>query len=101
MAGKGTLWRGSSRRALTFLWIAVLAVLTIVLIYREMTAVLYILATLGVTAVLVVVALADLSRGEKVATNVPQADDAAAAIGSAIGSSYGTRQPSGNARKRG
>ncbi len=100
MGGKGTLWRGSSRRALTFLWIAVLAVLTIVLIYREMTAVLYILATLGVTAVLVVVALADLSRGEKVSTNVPQADDAAA-IGSGISSSYGTRQPSGNARKRG
>ena len=40
------------------------AILTIFLIYKELTALLYILATLGVTAILLVVAMADLSRGE-------------------------------------
>lgn len=50
---------------------AALAILTIFLIYREMTAVLYILATLGVTALLIVVALADLAHGEKTSQDGP------------------------------
>jgi hypothetical protein len=41
-------------------WLAGLAALIIVLIRWEQTALLYILATLGVTALMVVVALADL-----------------------------------------
>jgi len=61
MATKHT--RGRNRRLLTYLWVAALAIVTIVLIYKEQTAVLYILATLGVTAILCVVALADLSKG--------------------------------------
>jgi hypothetical protein len=44
---------------------------------------LYILATLGVTALLVVVALADLHHGEKQAADGPTFDDSAA-IGSGI-----------------
>jgi hypothetical protein len=52
------------RRGLTYLWITGLAVLTITLIYLEQTAILYILATLGVTALLVVVAVADLKGTE-------------------------------------
>jgi uncharacterized membrane protein YhaH (DUF805 family) len=60
-----------NRRFITFGWMAALAILTIVLIYREMTAVLYILATLGVTALLVVVALADLAHGEKTSQDGP------------------------------
>ena len=56
--------RGRKRKTITYLWIAALAILTIFLIYKELTAVLYILATLGVTAILLVVAMADLSRGE-------------------------------------
>ena len=61
MATKHT--RGRNKKLLTYLWVAALAIVTIVLIYKEQTAVLYILATLGVTAILCVVALADLSKG--------------------------------------
>ena len=57
------LGRGRNKKLLTYLWVAALAIVTIVLIYKEQTAVLYILATLGVTAILCVVALADLSKG--------------------------------------
>jgi heme O synthase-like polyprenyltransferase len=56
--------RGRRRKSITYLWIAALAIVTVFLIYKEMTALLYILATLGVTAILLVVANADLSRGE-------------------------------------
>jgi len=70
--------KGRYRRFVTFAWLAALTILTVFLIYREMTAVLYILATLGVTALLIVVALADLSQHEKFSTESPQADDAAA-----------------------
>jgi len=48
------------RRWITFTWTAVLTVLIIALIYWEKTAILYILATLGVAGLLTVVALADL-----------------------------------------
>jgi membrane protein YdbS with pleckstrin-like domain len=51
-------------RTFTYLWILVLAVSTFLLIYFEQTSLLYILATLGVTILLVVVALADLGRSE-------------------------------------
>jgi hypothetical protein len=52
-------------RSFTYLWILVLAVSTFLLIYFEQTSLLYILATLGVTILLVVVALADLGRSER------------------------------------
>jgi uncharacterized membrane protein YhaH (DUF805 family) len=61
------------RKTITLSWIAALAILVIALIYWEQTAVLYILATLGVTALLVVVAMADLhgsgSPGETTSTD--------------------------------
>ena len=50
---------------MTYLWILVLAVSVFLLIYFEQTSLLYILATLGVTVLLVVVALADLGRSER------------------------------------
>jgi heme O synthase-like polyprenyltransferase len=53
------------RKMITILWTAALAIGTIILIYKEMTALLYIIATLGVTALLIVVALADLSHSDK------------------------------------
>jgi hypothetical protein len=59
-----TLGHGRKRKKMTYVWIAALAALTIFLIYKEQTAVLYILATLGVTAILTVVAFADLLKGE-------------------------------------
>ena len=56
--------KNKKRRSITYLWILCLAVLTFLLIYFEQTSLLYILATLGVTILLVVVALADLGRSE-------------------------------------
>jgi hypothetical protein len=56
--------KNKKRRGFTYLWIFGLAVLVFLLIYFEQTALLYVLATLGVTALLVIVALADLGRGE-------------------------------------
>lgn len=72
----------------TVLWTALLAIGTIVMIYREMTALLYILATVGVTALLVVVAMSDLAHDEIVSTASPRIDDSAA-IGSGITSTMG------------
>ncbi|HYN25503.1 MAG TPA: hypothetical protein VES69_10720 [Pyrinomonadaceae bacterium] len=83
--------RGRNRRFVTFAWMAALTLLTVFLIYRELTAVLYILATLGVTALLIVVALADLSQLEKFSSESPHADDATA-IGSGISSLNRTSQ---------
>lgn len=56
--------RGRNRKTITYLWVFALAILTGFLVYKEQTALLYIVATLGVTAILVIVALADLSPGE-------------------------------------
>ena len=52
------------RRGFTYLWIFGLALLVFLLIYFEQTAPLYIFATLGVTALLIIVAFADLGRSE-------------------------------------
>ncbi|HKZ77111.1 MAG TPA: hypothetical protein VJ124_02225 [Pyrinomonadaceae bacterium] len=79
------------RRTITYLWIAALAILTMALIYWEMTALLYIFATLSVAALLVVVAFADLTRGEKHVGDIATADDAAA-IGSGISSTFGSKK---------
>ncbi|HEV7472986.1 MAG TPA: hypothetical protein VGN90_02985 [Pyrinomonadaceae bacterium] len=79
------------RKMFTVLWTAVLAIGTIVLIYKEMTALLYILATLGITALLVVVAMADLSHSEKL-TNDPRRNDDSAAIGTGITSTFGSNK---------
>ncbi|MFN2514674.1 MAG: hypothetical protein ABR556_00535 [Pyrinomonadaceae bacterium] len=76
------------RKMFTVLWTALLAIGTIVMIYREMTALLYILATVGVTALLVVVAMSDLAHDEIVSTPSPRIDDSAA-IGSGITSTVG------------
>ena len=60
------------RKMITFIWMGLLSLAVIVLIYWEQTALLYILATLGVTALLVVVALADLGAEKtSVGTSTP------------------------------
>jgi hypothetical protein len=64
--------RQRKRRSFTYLWIFGLAVLIFLLIYFEQIALLYILATFGVTVLLVIVALADLGRGELSAETSPQ-----------------------------
>ncbi|OLE53831.1 MAG: hypothetical protein AUG51_11110 [Acidobacteria bacterium 13_1_20CM_3_53_8] len=72
------------RRTRTLIWVAALAIITISLIYFEQTALLYILATLGVTVLLIVVAMADLAGTEKTAAQTPVPADDAAAIGSGM-----------------
>ncbi|HLN98931.1 MAG TPA: hypothetical protein VK208_10765 [Pyrinomonadaceae bacterium] len=79
------------RKMITILWTAMLALATIILIYKEMTALLYILATLGVTALLVVVAMADLTPAEKLTSGGDRSDDSAA-IGSGITSTFGAKK---------
>jgi len=74
------------RRGFTYLWICGLAVSTFLLIYFEQTALLYILATLGVTVLLVIVAKADLGRSE-IST------EAAPLTPAAAGTQRGTKSP--------
>lgn len=78
------------RKLITILWTGLLAIVTITLIYKEMTAVLYILATLGVTALLVVVGMADLAPSDNTPGDSTVNDSAA--IGSGITSSFGSKQ---------
>jgi len=78
------------RKMITVLWTAVLAIGTIVLIYKEMTAVLYILATLGVTALLAVVGMANLGPTEKLADD-PRRSEESAAIRSGMTSTFGAK----------
>ena len=53
------------RRWLTYVWIVSLLLVVSLLIYFERTALLYVLATLGVTALLLVVAFADLGGDDR------------------------------------
>lgn len=53
------------RRWLTYLWIVGILLVVSFLIYFERTALLYVLATLGVTALLLVVAFADLGGDDR------------------------------------
>ena len=69
------------RKLMTFLWSLGLALVVIVLIYLEKTAILYILCTLGVTVLLMIVAFSDLAHGESANPQLAQADDAAGGAG--------------------
>ncbi len=75
-----------SRRLTTFLWVAALSVSIITLLALEQTALLYVLATLGVTALLIVVAAADLSGARRALSAGTAPADDAAAIGTGIAS---------------
>ena len=72
------------KRSLTLLWIVAAAIVIISLIYWEQTALLYVISTLGVTALLVVVAFADLSGARKITREATAPADDAAAIGSGL-----------------
>ena len=52
------------RRGFTYAWIFGLALLVFLLIYFDQTALLYVFSTLGVTILLVIVAVADLGRSD-------------------------------------
>jgi peptidoglycan/LPS O-acetylase OafA/YrhL len=75
--------RKRNRRLLTFALVVGIATLIIILLYKERADVLYVLATLSVTALLVVVAVADLGGGRKGVDEASLGDDAAS-IGSGI-----------------
>lgn len=64
------------RKLMTVLWALLLAVVVITLIYLERTAILYILCTLGVTALLVIVAFSDLAHTDTPSPELAQSTDA-------------------------
>jgi hypothetical protein len=65
------------RKMITFLWALALGAVVITLIYLEKTAILYILCTLGVTALLIVVAYSDLTQSGERTGEMDQSRDAA------------------------
>lgn len=65
------------RKLIAALWALALAAVVIVLIYLEQTAILYILCTLGITALLVIVAFANLAQHETPSREVVQSSGAA------------------------
>ena len=88
MAGRTTTaaaagGRKQGKRRMTLLWVAVAAVIIIALIWTEQVALLYVLATLSVTALLLIVAFADLggARQRSLAEPAPNDDSAAAGDG--------------------
>lgn len=91
MAANKTLAGNRRRRKLTTAaWFAAISILTIVLIYWELTAVLYILATLGVTGLLIVVAFSNLGTAHGPSGEIERVNDAAA-LGSGISSTFGNK----------
>ena len=75
------------RRLSTFLWVSGSAAVVITLLITEQVALLYVLATLSVAALLIVVGLADLGGARRTVTEVAPLDDAAAIADGATTSS--------------
>jgi uncharacterized membrane protein len=65
------------RKMITLLWALGLAAVVITLIVLEKTAILYILCTLGVTVLLVIVAIADLAHADRAQEEMQETKDAA------------------------
>jgi len=84
------------RRRLALLWSAAVAIVVIVLLVQEQVAVLYVLATLSVTALLMIVAWSDLG-GARLAANEPPPFDNAAAIAdgksTSVSTTFGSTAP--------
>lgn len=68
------------RKLITGLWALALSAVVIVLIVLEKTAILYILATLGVCALLAVVAFSNLDQTDKGIEEVARLKDDAATV---------------------
>ncbi len=88
MSARATATAGirSKRRWTTFAWIAGTSAVIIALLYTEQIAMLYVLGTLAVTALLIVVAMADLGGARQSFVEPRPADDSAIAttINSAV-----------------
>jgi hypothetical protein len=88
MGGRTTLAGDRRRRKMiTGIWMLGLSIGVILLIYWEQSAILYILATLGVTALLAVVATSDLRHTDKTAGQLASVEDASAGA-NGVTSSY-------------
>ena len=71
------------RKLITVLWALGVSLAVILMIYFEQTAILYIVCTLGVTALLLIVAFSDLKHEEAHNAQVGQTSDAAGVAGRA------------------
>ena len=88
MGGRTTLAADRRRRkTITAIWLAGLTLGVVLLIYWEQSAILYILATLGITGLLAVVAMSDLSHSDKTSGQLSPTVDASA-IANEVTSSY-------------
>ena len=68
------------RKLMTMLWTGLVALAVIILMYKEQTAILYILCTLGVAVLMIMAAFSDLAHHDGPA-NVVQEKDAARVAG--------------------
>lgn len=93
--------RRQGGRSLIWVWIGAVVLAIFLLIYFEQTAILYVLATLSLTALLLIVAYADLKDAPN-ASELPKPHDDAAAIGTGIGSTLSPQAtaPRANTRRR-
>jgi hypothetical protein len=87
--------RKRRRTTTTLLWIAGVTALVTFLIYREQIALLYILATVSVTVLLLIVAKADLGGAHRAGSPAPFDDAAALADGTTAAAA-----PPARARRR-
>ena len=76
--------RNKNGRRMTLVWIALAAAIIIGLIWTEQVALLYVLATLSLSALLLIVAFADLGGARRPVT---APNDDAAAVGDGLGAS--------------
>jgi len=76
MNGKSLAGDRRRRKTITVLWALGVTAVVIFLIYKEMSAVLYILATVSVTVLLGLVAFADLSHVDGSSDQLGQSKDA-------------------------
>jgi hypothetical protein len=63
------------RRLINFAWMAGAALVTIILLYKEQIELLYLLATLSVTILLIIVAFADLSGAKQIGSQVNEREN--------------------------
>jgi hypothetical protein len=85
MSRKNVTGGRRSRRSLTWVWIIATVAVIFGLLYWEQTAILYVLGTLGVSGLLLVVAMSDLSGAHRIAADLkPAVADDSAALGSGI-----------------
>lgn len=75
-----------NNRRWTLIWIAVSAAIIVGLIWKEQVELLYLLATLSMTVLLVIVGMADLGDARQPVTE-PSPNDDAAAVGDGLGAS--------------